>query len=295
MFYLNLKHNIKKEHRSQNAFHYLTRTAHFKNQKDDEDIELIQCGNMPKWAENNPKLFWKSADQFEISRGRTSSVLTIALPKELMREHRIELVQVLIQSYVGQYQFPYTAVIHNHPSEITGEEQPHLHLMYSERTLSDDIERLPEQFFKQYRPKNPTQGGAQKLTADALGFGKKQVKLFREKAEEIINLSLEKYAPTKKVMVYGVEVEVKNKVSCLSNQEFNQKFGTRLQDVPQIPRWKLYSADPIIQLEVAAQKETIKKIRQDNLNQMYNKDYELTISKMNVLQQKNKSDFNFDY
>ncbi len=85
--------------------------------------------------------------------GRTSSTLTIALPKELIREQRAELVQKLIDQFAGQYQFPYTAVIHNHPSEITGEDQPHLHLMYSERTISDDIERPPEQFFKQYRQK----------------------------------------------------------------------------------------------------------------------------------------------
>ncbi len=53
-------------------------------------------------------------------------------------------------------------------------------------------------FFKQYRPKNPTQGGAQKLTADALGFGRNQIKVFREKTQELMNLFLEKYAPTKK-------------------------------------------------------------------------------------------------
>ncbi|MFX6387381.1 MobA/MobL family protein, partial [Acinetobacter baumannii] len=93
---LNLKHNIKKEQSSLNAFHYLTRTAHFENQKDNEKLEFIRYGNMPKWAENKPKLFWKSADQFEISRGRTSSTLTIALPKELIREQRAELVQKLI-------------------------------------------------------------------------------------------------------------------------------------------------------------------------------------------------------
>ncbi|EYT24208.1 hypothetical protein J622_03801 [Acinetobacter sp. 1564232] len=33
MFYLNLKHNIKKEQSSLNAFHYLTRTAHLKIKK----------------------------------------------------------------------------------------------------------------------------------------------------------------------------------------------------------------------------------------------------------------------
>ncbi|KCX86410.1 hypothetical protein J584_4583, partial [Acinetobacter sp. 72431] len=94
-----------------------------------------------------------------------------------------------------------------------------------------------------------------------------------------MNLFLEKYAPTKKVMVYGVEIEVKNQVSCLSNDDFNQKFGTKLQDVPQIPRWKLYSADPIIQLDVEAQKNTIKKIRNQNNAELYGKEYDLEISR----------------
>ena len=294
MFYLKLKHNIKKEHSSLNAFHYLTRTAHFENQKDNEKLEFMRYGNMPKWAENKAKLFWKSADQFEIARGRTSSTLTVALPKELIPEQRAELVQKLIDQFAGQYQFPYTAVIHNHPSEITGEDQPHLHLMYSERTISDGIERPPEQFFKQYRPKNPTQGGAQKLTADALGFGRNQVKVFREKTQELMNLFLEKYAPTKKLMVYGIEIEVKNQVSCLSNDDFNQKFGTKLQDVPQIPRWKLYSADPIIQLDVEAQKNTIKKIRNQNNAELYGKEYDLEISRRHVLTQKKDPGFSLD-
>ncbi|WP_347017556.1 hypothetical protein [Acinetobacter seifertii] len=71
--------------------------------------------------------------------------------------------------------------MHNHPSELTGEDQPHLHLMYSERSLADGIERPPEQFLSSIVQKNPTKGGAQKLTADALGYGRDQVKAFREK------------------------------------------------------------------------------------------------------------------
>lgn len=294
MFYLNLKHNIKKEHRSLNAFYYLTRTAHFKNQKDNEELEFMQYGNMPKWAENKPKFFWKSADQFEISRGRTSSHLTIALPKELIPEQRVELVQTLIDQFVGKYKFPYTAAIHNHPSEITSEEQPHLHLMYSERTISDEIERPPEQFFKQYRPKNPTRGGAQKLTADALGFGKNQVKVFREKTEEIINLYLDKYAPIKEMVINELRVKVKNQVSCLSNEEYNKKFGTNLQDVPQIPRWKLYSDDPITILEVKAQKETIKSIRKQNNIEIYKKEYQSALLGDFTISYKKDKGFNFE-
>jgi hypothetical protein len=197
----------------------------------------------------------------------------VALPKELSKQQRKELVEAFIQEFADQYQFPYTAAVHNHPSELTGEDQPHLHLMYSERSLADGIERPPEQFFKQYRPKNPTKGGAQKLTADALGFGRDQVKAFREKTEQLINQALEMHAPMKTVILEGMEIVVPNRVSHLSNQEFNQKYGTQLQDVPQIYRWKLKSADPMIQLEVEAQKQTIQQIRQFNKLQIYQKEY----------------------
>ncbi len=104
MFYLNLKHNIKKEQSSLNAFHYLTRTAHFENQKDNEKLEFIRYGNMPKWAENKPKLFGKVLINLKFP-GRTSSTLTIALPKELIREQRAELVQKLIDQFADNINF----------------------------------------------------------------------------------------------------------------------------------------------------------------------------------------------
>ena len=273
MFYMNIRHNVKKDSSSKNTFHYLTRTAHFAEQKADEELEFVRSGNMPSWAVDAPASFWHSADRYEIARGRTSSTLTVALPKELSKQQRKELVEAFIQEFADQYQFPYTAAVHNHPSELTGEDQPHLHLMYSERSLADGIERPPEQFFKQYRPKNPTKGGAQKLTADALGFGRDQVKAFREKTEQLINQALERHAPMKTVILEGMEIVVPNRVSHLSNQEFNQKYGTQLQDVPQIHRWKLKSADPMIQLEVEAQKHTIQQIRQFNKLQIYQKEY----------------------
>ncbi|TPU90736.1 plasmid mobilization protein, partial [Acinetobacter baumannii] len=35
MFYMNIRHNVKKDSSSKNTFHYLTRTAHFAEQKAD--------------------------------------------------------------------------------------------------------------------------------------------------------------------------------------------------------------------------------------------------------------------
>ena len=172
MYYMNVRHNTKKENSSKNTYHYLTRTAHFAQHKDHEKLEYVQSGNMPEWAKTSPGEFWGSSDKYEIARGRTATVLTIALPKELSVQHRTALVETLIDEFANSHQFPYTAAVHNHESTLTGEDQPHLHLMYSERSLNDGIKRPAEQFFKQYRPKNPKTGGAPKITANALGQGK---------------------------------------------------------------------------------------------------------------------------
>lgn len=281
MYYFNMSHNVKKDSSSKNTFHYLTRTAHFANHKDGESIELVKSGNMPEWANHHPDEFWKSADKYEIARGRTSTVLTIALPKELSRKHRTELVESFIQEFADKYQFPYTAAVHNHESTLTGDDQPHLHLMYSERSQIDKIERNAEQFFRQYRPKNPQQGGAPKMTANALGQGKNQLKEFRLITEQLINASLIQHAPTKTVTVEGIQLNVENIVSCLSNADYNKKYETHLKDVPQIPRWKLHSPDPIIQLEVQAQKETISSIRKQNNFELYKTQYEQALAQQN--------------
>lgn len=281
MFYFDLEHNVKKDSSSKNTFHYLTRTAHFKNdaKHDGEVLEWVKSGNMPTWATDRPDLFWAAADKYEIARGRTSSAITIALPNNLTITQRQDLAKDLIQEFATKHQLPFTAAIHTHKSSITGEEQPHLHLMYSERSLSDGLERLPEQFFSQYRPKNPTKGGAPKLTANALGYGKNQIQAYREVTEILINQHLQQFAPTKKLLIGGIEVEVSSLVSCLSNKEYNKKHGTQLEDVPQIARWKLYADDlpPEVVEKIEAQKEEIRQIRERNNMELYRKEYEAAL------------------
>lgn len=281
MFYFDLQHNVKKDSSSKNTFHYLTRTAHFKNdaKHDGEVLEWVKSGNMPKWADGRPDQFWAAADKYEIARGRTSSAITIALPNTLTTLQRQALAQDLIQQFATQHQLPFTAAIHTHRSSITGEQQPHLHLMYSERSLSDGLERLPDQFFSQYRPKNPTKGGAPKLTANALGYGKNQIQAYREITETVINQHLQQFAPTKKLLINGIEVEVPSLVSCLSNRDYNKKHGTQLEDVPQIARWKLYADDlpPEVVEDIENKKAEIRAIRERNNMQLYAKEYEAAL------------------
>lgn len=303
MYYYNQKQNVKNKKiiiksgknkgktkqspTSKNGFHYITRTAHHSELKDGESVEFVKSGNMPKWAEKNPKSFWHSADRYEIERGRTSQVITTALPKELTAWQRQELVERFIDEFADKHQFPFTCAVHVHKSAIIGEDQPHLHLMYSERTIADGLERPPEQFFKQYRPKNPTKGGAQKLTADALGLGREQINHHRQVVENLINESLVKYAPTKIVKVKGrnpgepeLEIVVPNVASCLSNKDYNAKHGTNLRDVEQIPRYKLNSSDPNVIKEVQAKIEIIVSIRDWNNFELYHPQYYVALGKI---------------
>lgn len=290
MFYFNFEQNSKKILKTssggekmaataQSKFHYITRTGEFKQHKDDVDevIEFTQFGNLPTFAENNPTVFWEAADLYERKNGRVCASFVVALPKELSAEQRIELAQSFADEFAGRFKFPYSCAIHNHSGAFSGEEQPHLHFMYSERSIQDGIERPVKQFFKRYNPKAPEQGGAKKLTADELNLGKDQLVFFRQQAEDLINHSLERYAPTKKVKIKELVLDVPNIVSCLSHEEYNKKYNTDLKDVPMVPK-RLRFAKKDKNPELFAEKERmiaqIQRIRKENEYKLYQAYYE---------------------
>ena len=124
-----------------------------------EELEYIGHGNMPAWAEHDPKIFWQMADLHERKNGSTYREHIITLPRELNESQRLSLVQDWIKQELGE-KYAYSFAIHN-PIAMDGKEQPHCHLMFSERLL-DGIERDPEQFFKRFNSKNPEKGGAKK-------------------------------------------------------------------------------------------------------------------------------------
>ena len=102
MYYFHLSHNVKGDSQiklsdgdskcrlSKSAYHYITRTLYFSKHKSDiEELEYCASYNMPIWSENNPEKFWYAADQYTSETRRTSSHITIALPKELDKNRRI--------------------------------------------------------------------------------------------------------------------------------------------------------------------------------------------------------------
>lgn len=235
---------VKKAASCKNRFHYITRTAHYKNHKDNlhEKVEFVKSGNMPSFAEKRPDLFWEAAHIYERKNARTAASQVIALPKELSVQQRIELAEALIKQFTDEFNFPYTAAIHNHTGEIGGQDQPHLHIMYCERSV-DEHNRTAEQFFSRYNDAEPEKGGAKKITPDVRGKGKTIINEMRVDTEVIINEHLEKYAPTKIVNIKGIDVEVPNTVSCLHHEDYNKIHSTNLKAVPMIPK-SLLRLDP---------------------------------------------------
>lgn len=168
---------------------YIEREEKYKSKKDD-DLEQVITDNLPEWAENS-RDFFRAADEFERVNGSSYREYEIALPRELTKAQRAELVREFIAQEIGS-KHAYTAAIHNPKASIDGGAQPHAHIMFSERTR-DGIERSREQYFKRFNAKNPEKGGAQKANKPATPTERKAelVKL-RERFAELQNKHLAK-------------------------------------------------------------------------------------------------------
>lgn len=123
------------------------------------DLMFSGSGNLPSWTGGDSTRFWKAADKHERANGAAYRELVIALPRELSLEQLRALVARYISELVGTR--PYQFAVHGPVSSLQGEDNPHLHLMYSDR-LPDGIERPAERMFSRYNRSNPEQGGCQK-------------------------------------------------------------------------------------------------------------------------------------
>ena len=142
---------------------YIEREGRY--EKDGEELEHKEHGNMPEWAENDPGKYWEAADEHERANGRLYSEVQFALPKELNEDERREAASSFAERLTGGERLPYTLAIHRGG---TNGENPHAHLMFSERG-NDGIERSGEQWFKRHNAKAPEKGGARKSRAAKAG------------------------------------------------------------------------------------------------------------------------------
>ena len=135
--------------------------------QDPEECEHVEHGNMPAWAQDDPRTYWAAADDNERSNGRLYREVQFALPNELSPEARRDLARSFAEQLtdVQEGKLPYTLAFHKGESAKPDKpDNPHAHLMFSERA-NDGIERSAEQWFKRHNPKSPEQGGAKKSRA----------------------------------------------------------------------------------------------------------------------------------
>ncbi|MEA0763585.1 MobA/MobL family protein, partial [Xanthomonas campestris pv. campestris] len=118
---------------------YISRDGKYEKVRSNEKLEHVESGNMPKWAEKDPAQFWQAADQHERANGSTYREIEVALPRELTPAQRVELVRDMVAQELGD-KHAFTWAIHNPQAALEGGEQPHAHIMYSERTI-DGLDR----------------------------------------------------------------------------------------------------------------------------------------------------------
>ncbi len=152
---------------------------------DRAELEHSESGHMPAWASDDAHAYWEAADLHERANGRLYSEVQFALPVELDEGQRRELAQEFTQSLTGEERLPYTLALHRGGP---GGENPHAHLMFSERG-NDGVERSAQQWFRRYNAKAPARGGARKSRAGKAGDWLSKT---RERWEREANRALER-------------------------------------------------------------------------------------------------------
>ncbi len=180
---------------------YISREGKYSGRERYEDLEATAHGNMPKWAQHNPAHFWDAADEHERANGATYREIEVALPRELTPEQRRELVEDFIQQELGD-RHAYQWAIHTPKAALEKGEQPHAHIMYSERTR-DGIDRDPEQYFKRYNSKNPERGGCRKDSAGT----EERLQATRERWASVQNAHLERHGHAVRVDHRSLEAQ----------------------------------------------------------------------------------------
>lgn len=172
-----------------------------------KDLEHAENGNLPDWANGKSSAFWSAADEYERENGSVYRELEIALPRELSPEQRLDLVHEFIAQEIGD-KHAYTFAIHCPIAALDKAkgEQPHAHIMYSERLL-DGIDRPKEQYFKRYNAKNPERGGLKKAIPKDMVEKKQQLRDQRERWANLQNQHLARHGHTATVDHRNLEAQ----------------------------------------------------------------------------------------
>ena len=149
LFHLSVKSGSRGAGQSAAAHgEYIAREGKYAEKAVYELAVHVEHGNLPEFAEGSAHAFWRAADAHERANGRLWSELEVSLPRELSREAQLQLARDFRDAVIGE-RHAYTMAIHV-PKTMDGEsENPHIHLMFSERVMDARTIALDEQtYFK---------------------------------------------------------------------------------------------------------------------------------------------------
>ena len=127
---------------------YIAREGKYAAQSLDDEAVLVEHGNLPDFANGDAHLFWAAADDHERANGRLWSEIEVSLPRELSKDDQIALAREFREAMIGD-RHAYSLAIHV-PKTLDGNaDNPHIHLMFSERVIDERTRLLAEDtYFK---------------------------------------------------------------------------------------------------------------------------------------------------
>ena len=230
--------SVKSKNKGYATGHYLyiARLMQYENvrKKSDEILEYVEPGKcMPSWVKD-PIEFWQAADTFERANAKVYMEYEIALPNKFTSEQRKTLIETFLDKHIVPQQYPHSYAIHNVKSRLSGEEQPHCHLMFSLKA-DDGIERSAEQYFKRYNPQDPGKGGAKKIQLQDGHADYSTFLLYIRKAwENHLNDALAQHCPTVTYQIDGQTITITNQVTADSYDKYNEIHGTLYLPEPKL-------------------------------------------------------------
>lgn len=132
-----------------------------KKYEDRDDLLAYEFDNFPEWSHGRPYAFWKAADKYERKNAAAYREWIVVLPNELDEERNLNLSREIAQTIAGDR--PWQLAMHRPDGKLSGEPNPHVHVMTSDRA-PDGIPRPARQYFSRYNPTHPEKGGCRKLS-----------------------------------------------------------------------------------------------------------------------------------
>lgn len=162
--------------------------------------DLIDHGSigLPSWAESS-RDFWEEDDRQET--GNRYREIKLALPKEIQsKDEQRKIVEDFCNTVLKDH--PVTWAIHENEGRLSGEKNPHVHILVCERKIDDSRpEPLRNEYFKRSSvKKDGSRTGGYAKDRDMTGKNRREwLQNARQKAEDIINRSLERNGYSERV------------------------------------------------------------------------------------------------